>query len=466
MKSISRKYICILFVFQPLFLLCQITIKEMDKKIEEKIVIKPEPYDSLKNWETHENEKDYKMYIGLQVYLPPFVNQTDESMRIEIGNRTYNEYEIPILFTQTPTIINLDSLNKTMTLREYNLRGEIKKITIYKKAATLAYKPFILSSLKDYTTDSRVYLIVTNDISIGDKYYTIIDVIYGERRDSLYKRIRENLKSQDVSGQFQDNYVFSQSYKYNRVFVLKNDISGDTTYCVDLERFFLVPYFVKQKELFKNKKLVYDDLKTGSGDWSSFVNSDIVTFDTRYEIKKENDKGKDVTEGKEVVVVPGSKWYCSDVTLVKEKSTSRYESRTYNIRYILGNEKNEEIALESLKGFMTEVEYLKREANNKIQMEQLLIKQKQELQLRNENVRKATEKRKAECVNLYGQINGELIAQEKIKIGMTQEMCKYAWGNPYSSNKTTIKDRVTENWFYLMGYILYFENGILSRIEE
>ena len=76
------------------------------------------------------------------------------------------------------------------------------------------------------------------------------------------------------------------------------------------------------------------------------------------------------------------------------------------------------------------------------------------------------EKHKVECINLFGQQNGTLIAQGNVKINMTIDMCRYAWGNPLWSNKTTTEYRTVEDWYYGLGYSLHFENGLLKRIEE
>ena len=49
---------------------------------------------------------------------------------------------------------------------------------------------------------------------------------------------------------------------------------------------------------------------------------------------------------------------------------------------------------------------------------------------------------------------------------MTNEMCKYAWGAPLRTSKTTVQNGIYEDFYYWMGYSLHFENGSLKRIEE
>jgi hypothetical protein len=63
-------------------------------------------------------------------------------------------------------------------------------------------------------------------------------------------------------------------------------------------------------------------------------------------------------------------------------------------------------------------------------------------------------------------MNGELIANGQIKIGMTIEMCKASWGTPFYSNKTTDQYGVFEHYYYGFARSLHFENGVLKRIQE
>ena len=51
-------------------------------------------------------------------------------------------------------------------------------------------------------------------------------------------------------------------------------------------------------------------------------------------------------------------------------------------------------------------------------------------------------------------------------IGMTEdEVIASSWGRPSSRNTTTTIDGIREQWVYRRGY-LYFENGILTAIQE
>lgn len=74
-------------------------------------------------------------------------------------------------------------------------------------------------------------------------------------------------------------------------------------------------------------------------------------------------------------------------------------------------------------------------------------------------------KRKASLINKYGSSNANLILEGKVKIGMTAEMCREAWGSPYDINKTIGSWGIHEQWVYDGSY-LYFEDGILTSIQN
>jgi len=59
----------------------------------------------------------------------------------------------------------------------------------------------------------------------------------------------------------------------------------------------------------------------------------------------------------------------------------------------------------------------------------------------------------------------DLVAHHKVEIGMTAAQCRISWGSPNSVNRTITAYGVSEQWVYPGGY-LYFENGILRRIQN
>lgn len=89
---------------------------------------------------------------------------------------------------------------------------------------------------------------------------------------------------------------------------------------------------------------------------------------------------------------------------------------------------------------------------------------------RREEARLALEKeqreRKAALTRKYGKSTAELILSGRVRIGMTQAMCREAWGVPDDINRTSGSWGVYEQWVYGSGSYLYFENGVLSSIQN
>ncbi len=83
------------------------------------------------------------------------------------------------------------------------------------------------------------------------------------------------------------------------------------------------------------------------------------------------------------------------------------------------------------------------------------------------------EKAEMEAANIrkYGKTYGKLINEGRVRIGMTKEMCRAAWGIPDDINRmTSIYGGVQEQWVYKIGEFksnyLYFDNGKLTTIQE
>jgi hypothetical protein len=58
------------------------------------------------------------------------------------------------------------------------------------------------------------------------------------------------------------------------------------------------------------------------------------------------------------------------------------------------------------------------------------------------------------------------IANGEVVIGMTGEECVRAWGWPESVNTTDTARVLHSHWFYSGGQYVYFENGILTSIQQ
>lgn len=58
-----------------------------------------------------------------------------------------------------------------------------------------------------------------------------------------------------------------------------------------------------------------------------------------------------------------------------------------------------------------------------------------------------------------------LINEGRVRIGMTDEQCREAWGSPRDINRSVGSYGVHEQWCYNGSY-LYFENGVLTSYQN
>jgi hypothetical protein len=60
----------------------------------------------------------------------------------------------------------------------------------------------------------------------------------------------------------------------------------------------------------------------------------------------------------------------------------------------------------------------------------------------------------------------EVIAKRQIRVGMTDAQVRTAWGKPQSINSTTYASGTHEQWVYGVGQYVYFENGIMTSLQQ
>lgn len=407
----------------------QVTIGQIEKD-NEYLVQKPPVYDSLVDfsyfdkYKTYEGsssydsdypktaELHYKQYIGLKFYLPP----VDEKIK-------------PFLFSNHP---------------DYNKQTWVYKPEVYDSSKNSKY------DYKSRTLIETPIIFFTNSLTVYDNYYTLLNVYSKLQAKEIWESMKKESSAWNNS---YDNKYFEGIYYSgwpDFIFEFKSDSNDDTVFTISYQNsFILVPYFLKQKELYESKNLI-----CFNGKYSTFQ-----------DIKKETP----VSLGHE------TKWFCKEVTLLKQKDvnakTDNKESISdYRLFYVLTNEKGETVTLNNLKGtnyyFIYESEYLKSKEKEKIEQQKQLAYQKEKEKQRIEKEKLEREKFKEFCIQKFGEINGNLIFQGKVKIGMTKEMCETAWGKSLRSSKTTTEHGTIEILYYGYGYSLYFENDILKIINE
>ena len=123
------------------------------------------------------------------------------------------------------------------------------------------------------------------------------------------------------------------------------------------------------------------------------------------------------------------------------------------------------------------IEYLKQRAINetiekerrKKEVKIQIANKKQEIEKQTkrkiENEKKKIQRRE-DIINKYGLENGQAILNHKVKIGWTKAMCVASWGKPYDINRTTNAYGTQEQYVYSLKKYLYFENGILTTIQD
>lgn len=98
---------------------------------------------------------------------------------------------------------------------------------------------------------------------------------------------------------------------------------------------------------------------------------------------------------------------------------------------------------------------------NKLRASQLKAAQKAE-----QAFAQYTQERLKNLTSKYGAEMASVIAEHKVKIGMTQEMCREAWGTPYETYTTTTAAGSTQIWRYGYKTRLYFVNDRLNIIQN
>jgi hypothetical protein len=178
---------------------------------------------------------------------------------------------------------------------------------------------------------------------------------------------------------------------------------------------------------------------------------------------------EDVNTKDKVKIKPNSRCICTEVTLLPEPCdySSSYSPKCYYLRFVLKTEEGKQFVCNYLKNsFILENVYLENERLKKIGQAEISARKKQIEKEEEEKEKETREKRISECISKFGLNNGRLIAEGKVSIGMSKEMCIVSWGRPYNISKTTNEQGVFEIWYYSWLHRLYFTNGILKEIKD
>ena len=60
----------------------------------------------------------------------------------------------------------------------------------------------------------------------------------------------------------------------------------------------------------------------------------------------------------------------------------------------------------------------------------------------------------------------ELAKKGKVRVGMTADQCRMAWGEPDRISRTVTAHKTHEQWVYPSGNRLYFDDKVLESIRQ
>lgn len=367
---------------------------------------KPIPYDSLETFRRRYPISKYTEYVGQQLYFIPLSKKFDFEKNNVKG-------KIKIEYFTTPEATKVEGA----VIFE---NGQKKRI---KKEETYIYKPYRNSSGQ----------IETKRDEVEGKFFTITKV---QIRTSVFP------------DEYQDITPKSERVRYssfNLRFQLVREDNGDILYLnmvddsLDKLPFMLMANYEKYKYMYESKELVAVKDVSSSNELSLI----------------------DINSGEKVEMKPGDYWTCLEVSL--------FDLNDHYIlvpRLLLTNDKGNKLLFPFSKEFRScfitadefEAELAEKERQEKIRMEEM-----EKLTLQEE---KAKEELKKEYIRKYGKEKGTLVSEGKVRIGMTKAMCFDAWGTPQKINTTRTANTVREQWVYDLRSYLYFENGILTTIQN
>lgn len=455
-----KKLICnILLALVSINLCAQITISE--ENIQENVVVKPQPFDSLSDIRPQQYAIEYKKYIGYQLFGLPISKEyeckksnceirtqflhTLTKKAIEIPHVSYEKSEVGSAYLMVCGVTR-DKLKgnalKQYLEREKQYNASFQDSTDIYHAIYTNETPNQNSSIFYQSSPNAYY---TPYDKIQNTYFTILDFKIGDSF-SIKKNMMYTLDKWENPYNTDPELCILQ-------ILLRNETTNDTLYWQGQARhiynsyFALVPYFEKIVSQYKNK--------------------DVITTRSIKNLV-------DINTGSSVTINPAEKWHCYDVTFLHTKEYSLVqpyvliENEQHKVKIPfrdLDVHKYSELTtldLEMVPLFIMSDEYDKLVAEKQKTEEERLVAQEERVRLE----KLAYQQRKDNILKKYASTRyAQLIAEKRICLNMTKEMCIDSWGHPLSINTTIVDGLTFEQWVYDLGTYVYFENGIISAIQ-
>jgi len=125
--------------------------------------------------------------------------------------------------------------------------------------------------LSIFSKSPNIHLLNTHSDEICNKYYTLIDILKADKLNFVWHQLFTSVVN--------DGYRDEEWIRPNELFVLKKGTDGDTLYSNELIGFKLVPFFVKQKQLYQNKYVIFEP--KGYGEAKGVQVSDLQTYEKK-----------------------------------------------------------------------------------------------------------------------------------------------------------------------------------------
>lgn len=325
------------------------------------------------------------------------------------------------------------TINAQISIRtEIPSQPTISKIAPYDSLANFDIDYDIVTKKYSSIDDANVHLKQQFEKYKGQDLYILpptqrnAQLNFGNKIDKLRGKY---YNITDINFEIRERYDGTYEIE-NLIFQLKDSkgkkAKWETPY-YSLDESLLVGYYEKLKKNCVNHKFIYTGRAKGKG--SLFIKEpkiDHTAIDTKT---------------KEVIKLhSGQEWHCSDVQLVDDE----YSMELYAV---LNNNEGAEIIARLKNRF-------KFNGEMNVAFFSCFMIENEYTNWKNQIIEK------------YGEKYGNMILLRKVQIGMTKEMCSESWGNPYDINTTSVNGKTSEQWVYENDSYLYFDNGILTAVQN
>ncbi len=157
-------------------------------------------------------------------------------------------------------------------------------------------------------------------------------------------------------------------------------------------------------------------------------------------------------QGRRTDVKEGSEWKCVDIAIE--------EGNDYQVIGVLENPQYGQVYTMATDLLNTQAKNAK--FQTKGDLKALADKAQQDAELKSAQ----NAARLAEATQKFGAENARLLANNEVKVGMTKEMCRWAFGGPFNVITVTENGENIEQWFYTNGRYLYFKGDVLIKHTE